>query len=135
MIQQEVVQETFGQQLQERAINLIDTLAAQLGVAAEHVYTVLGKQMFLEGLVVLITLTFAMVLTGGLARMTWRRWVPYTEKSHTDESEDALMIFLVFVSVIALLATTVATFMEGPVAIMKLLNPEYYVIKELLSVL
>lgn len=137
---QEVQDLPFGQQLEERAINLIDTLAAQLGVAAEHVYKVLSAQMFMEGVMSLITIALAVVLLSVLAHTTAKRWKVYqaivkANERQTTEGEDIVLTIAVTFTILLTVVVVISVFLSGPHAIMKLLNPEYYVIKELLTIL
>lgn len=124
----------FTQQIQERAINLIDTLALQLGVAAEHVYTVLAKQVILEGWVILITILVGTLMSFLILGGVLRYW--YVTKDYPYNSDrDMAKFFTIFGSSIAVALFVLSWFIAGPEAIMRLINPEYYVIKELLSVL
>lgn len=127
--------QNFTQQIQERAINLIDTLALQLGVAAEHVYAVLSRQVVLEAVVTLVTIFALIVFTTAAAYVAARafRWIQALDGMPSD-GQEVMTIISVVLALILIIVTTAVIFSEGPTAIMKLVNPEYYVIKELLSV-
>ena len=134
-----MIQETqeFSQQIQERVVAFIDTLAASLGVAAEHVYTVLNQQMVLEGYAAFVTIVSLIIMGGIMLRMGVGFHKVNEAKSERTVTtrEDATAFFTTFLGVLILVIGFVLLLTVGPTAVLKITNPEYYVIKELLMAL
>src|SRR5690625_2832396 len=105
----------------EKIAEYIETLAAKLGVAAEHVYGVLVRQAFVDGVRGVI---FAIVLAGV-------SYLMFRITTRVIRSEDeAFAIFPIAAFVITLVMALV--FMYNGIG--QLINPEYYAIREILDV-
>ena len=120
--------------LQDRAMQLLESFAASLGVATEHVYAVLVRQMQLEAIVYLV-LTVLMVVALAVAL---RRFVPAFKVaincSYADEDKLYPPAFVWgAISLVLLIGVAIMAVDVMPVSILKLQNPEYYAIKELLN--
>ncbi|PEM08545.1 hypothetical protein [Bacillus wiedmannii] len=109
--------------MEQKAIQMIEELAKQLGVAAEHVYTVFTKQMIIEGwtfigMVAIFTLLFAAATI-----------LLIKKADDIDETP------LVFCGVLLLCADaiTIGTWFFVGEAIQKIHNPEYWAMKEIIK--
>lgn len=132
----------------EEVINKIDQyiqeLASGLGVAAEHLYSVLVKQKVVEGVVGLsigiIMLAIAIIVAITLIKaamnasyeknrydyVTCRNW--QAKLIYGGESIPAIFLIIASVGVFS------GSFPTLYIGIGKLINPEYYAIKEILKV-
>ncbi|MFP3840308.1 hypothetical protein U5N22_08630 [Bacillus safensis] len=123
----------------DKAMAYIDKLAAKLGVAAEHVYGVLVKQMYVIGIVnvvvavtslaifaVLVRLNYLIIAKGG--RRAWEEGVTIFHKLR-GVGGGGLFSVIIIVTIAALITGMVTL----PIGIMRMVNPEYYAIKEILD--
>ncbi|UJH95716.1 hypothetical protein [Bacillus phage vB_BtM_BMBsp2] len=123
--------------LMDRADKLggfIDELAKQLGVAATHVYEVLVKQQFVEGISLLVKagvwIGILILIWTLMNKLIFKKW-----KEHDSPSGDAhfamgiLTVFVVIGSVI--IGYKVVDWVT--LGIKMLLNPEYYALDTLME--
>jgi len=108
---------------EQKVFEYIDQIAAKLGVAAEHAYPLLIKQQRINGVMDLLFGIAAIILIPYCIR--------WTVKLSKHYDYDIYAIVPIIVGIIA------AIF--GPMALYygvgELLNPEYYAIKDILSIL
>ena len=113
-------------QLLERSSGFIDKASQTLGQTAAHVYEVLVKQQFVEGIGSLVSIAlFGVVFIAG---MKW--YIDLVKKPWKEDSDDQFPIVLLGL-VIAGVGGLVLGFAVGEVsiAIQKLINPEFFAIK------
>src|SRR5690606_20139472 len=108
--------------MNEQLTQYIDTIAAKLGVAAEHVYGVLVQQAYVNGIRGLVTGVLLLTITAFLIPLIIRGF-----KTNNEE----MVIFLLLISVIAVVFGFGFTYS----GVGELFNPEYYAIRELLDVI
>ncbi|AMO25866.1 hypothetical protein Thu_238 [Bacillus phage Thurquoise] len=122
--------------LMDRADKLgsfIDELAKQLGVAATHVYEVLVKQQYVEGIGLLVKagITIAILL------FMWYLLNKFLIKNYAVIEEDYDFGFLVWIigAILAVVTFFTILFVVGDITlgIKKLLNPEYYALETLMD--
>lgn len=119
----------------ENVTEYIDVMAAKLGVAAEHVYEVLVRQQFIDGITYLVMFSLFLLLTIFLGFATVRFFKLGEETDDRDKQE-----LFAFITVCFGIATLILLFIAGfcllfnvPGAVKQLINPEYYAIKEILD--
>ncbi|MCY9274563.1 hypothetical protein [Bacillus haynesii] len=115
----------------DKAMEYIDKLAAKLGVAAEHVYGVLVKQAFANGvtdsIIGAVFLMIAVVAGVIITKVTLKSY----EERHCDwDCEWFFVVLAVGLLVILPGGIGIYVIAEGLKA---LINPEYYAIKEILD--
>jgi hypothetical protein len=103
----------------EKITQYLEQMAAKLGVAAEHVYGVLVRQQWTEGVTGIIGGALFLVL----ALMCAYLLVKFREES-------GLELILIPVGLFAMLA-----WMVGIDGIKHVMNPEYYALKEIMDVI
>lgn len=114
----------------DKALEYIDKLAAKLGIAAEHVYGVLVKQAYANGvtdvLIGVLVIAAAILLSAYTVRFVKKRL-----KTHGMDGVD-LFVLISFCLVFIVLPVFggIASVADG---IKALVNPEYYAIKEILD--
>ncbi|MCP9283002.1 hypothetical protein [Bacillus safensis] len=115
----------------DKAMAYIDKLAAKLGVAAEHVYGVLVKQAVVGGvlstLMMIVAIIVAVFLTKSLAEKS-REY-----QKHVGEYGLNPYQVIHWFTVFALVVLSIAALTNGPDMVGKIINPEYYAIKEILD--
>ncbi|QFP93441.1 UNVERIFIED_ORG: hypothetical protein Xoosp15_176 [Xanthomonas phage Xoo-sp15] len=125
------------QWLMDRADQLggfIDELAKQLGVAAGHVYEVLVKQQYVDGISLLVKsgITIAILLL-----LMWYLFNKFMIKNYTVIEDDYDFGFLVWIigGILALVTFFTILFIVGDITlgIKKLMNPEYYALETLMD--
>ncbi|WP_099301938.1 hypothetical protein [Bacillus sp. Marseille-P3800] len=124
----------MNEEVLDKVTDYIDAIAENLGVAAEHVYPLMVEQMVLEGWIAggsLIISTVLFCLMFGFAlKYTIKHW---DDLYHSD-NEIWTVVGCLILGVIALILL-IASFASVPTYIMKIMNPEYYVFKDLISIL
>ena len=122
----------MSEKLTEKAFEYIDAIAEGLGIAAAHVYAVMARQMFAEGVVwtaLLLAIVIGVPWIGvKVARRIYAKWDDFGRSS-----QEALA-YVGFIAGIAAVIFVVIAFLHLPGAVMKTVNPEYYVIREILDV-
>ena len=111
---------------EEKITEYIEKLADQLGVAAEHVWEVLTKQMFLHGL--LVTIFAGMFFIGGFCLLVFT--IKKFKDDYQKDREISFEGFCMGFPTIVILIPSTFFLVEG---IKHLLNPEYYALQEILS--
>jgi drug/metabolite transporter (DMT)-like permease len=104
----------------------IAILAQKLGVAAEHVYTVLIRQQFAEGIYAIIIIAVA-VLGLLLAVIIFKLCF-----KHGDKGEEGIAIFLGCTAA-CIGATALFVILSSTGNVLKVVNPEYYAIQEIIK--
>jgi hypothetical protein len=110
----ETLKEVMNSELSQKVAQVIEEMAKGLGLAVEHVYTILVNQMFYEGLVFSLICILGIFLTSLLIYLLW-----------TKASDEGLQV----VGTIMLGVLLVFTFVSLPNNLLKVFNPEYYAIK------
>lgn len=122
------------EQVTSRALDWVAGMASSLGIAAEHVYEVLTRQMVLEGWVTLLTSPMIIGTFLVLLFMFQRAIVALHKAEYTDEAVAIARVFVTAVpGLVFLIAAAILIFEAIPIAIMKINNPEFYAIKTLLD--
>lgn len=116
--------------LTDKAIQIIDSMAAKLGVAADQVIEVYSKQVIVEGIQQLFVAA-VLVGLGILSTFLFVKFVKNAEEYFDDFEIGAL--FYGIMLVIGMIFGAVSLCVDVPEAIGKLLNPEYYMIKDIIS--
>ncbi|MGG1018587.1 hypothetical protein ABE151_04270 [Bacillus paralicheniformis] len=115
----------------DKAMEYIDKLAEKLGVAAEHVYGVLVKQAFANGVTdAIIGAVFLMIAVVAGVIITKIAVKAYESDCGAWDVEWGLLVIIVGLSVILPGVFGIYVITEG---IKALINPEYYAIKEILD--
>ncbi|MFC8958280.1 hypothetical protein ACFTXL_01155 [Bacillus subtilis] len=114
----------------DKAMEYIDKLAAKLGVAAEHVYGVLVKQAYINGIdnIVVGTLVIiaVIILSLGVVKFVKKR----LRNSGMDGADlFVLIIFCLLFNVLPLFGGIVSV----ASGISAMINPDYYAIKDILN--
>jgi len=125
--------------LMDRADKLggfIDELAKQLGVAATHVYEVLVKQQFVDGISLLVKagiwIAVLILVWTLMNKLIFKRWSMYGDPHGYDDTQFALGILTVFVVIGSLIiGWCVVDWIT--LGIKKLLNPEYYALEDIMT--
>lgn len=118
----------------DKVTQYIDSIAASLGVAAAHVYETMTRQMVVEGVVYSAILTLLLIgaTVGGvkLIKLTTTRW----ETIYRNDWEAPVIIGWVTGGLGYVILSTVVVLVV-PESVMKIFNPEYFVIRDILSVI
>lgn len=113
--------------LLDKSSHFIDQAAQTLGQGAAHVYQVLVKQQFVEGLATIISI----VLSGTLIIISLSIFFHYGKKNWSNWDDDEKAGFVMgggFLLLVGFLVISIAS-NELAEAIKKLINPEFYAIK------
>lgn len=115
----------------DTAMAYIDKLAAKLGVAAEHVYGVLVKQAVVSGVISTLMMIGAIIVAVFLTKSLAKK--SRDHQNHIGKYD--LNPYQVFhwCAVLALAVLSLAALINGPDMVGKIINPEYYAIKEILD--
>lgn len=121
--------------------DVITGLAQQLQIPAEHVYQVFTDQYFASGLVTLILITFFLLssliglifscmayINGGKKYKEKHEYGDYCETS-----AGIIQIITMLATGIIFLICIVVVTTDASEALMQVMNPEYYTIKEIMS--
>lgn len=110
----------------------IDAIAQGLGVAASHVYEVMVRQTVISGAVGSVVMVGLCVLVAVVSAIVVRKidWSKKDRYGGMTEAQENIIIIISSVSFV----TVIAAVLILPGAIMRVLNPEYYVIKEILAI-
>lgn len=130
----------MNNEITTKVFEYIDALALNLGVASEHVYTLLVKQQMIGGISGII-FAFLYVIVGYLAVKKISEATLSTEVkaksggwfSDTTIGEDLTIFARRALWVVYGIVVIIALF-TLPYDLMRLINPEYYAIKEILNV-
>jgi hypothetical protein len=120
--------------MQEKLTQYIEVLAQKLGVAAEHLYGVLVRQAKVEGIIGLILygvlIPALLFVSYKVVSMAIKKW----DDIYEADLEMPTILGIIFLLAITVIIT-ICGFMDIPGDIGRLINPEYYAIKELLDVI
>lgn len=125
--------------MEEKAIEYIDALAANLGVAAEHVYGALLKQAMVSGVRSLVFIAICLAVSYAIIKMFKRIYADVkdtnTDSIFVDGWHDlsAAGIIASFAGGITLFILFIAIIADISNATTALLNPEYWALKEILT--
>lgn len=112
----------------------INELAKQLGVAAEHVYGVLIRQQYAEAVGTLIEafilLCVFIVLTVFFV-LGWKRANHWLEKGYDEWQVGMIIGTVVYLVASAFIIVEITSDVKD--GIMRLLNPEYYALKDIMD--
>jgi hypothetical protein len=111
---------------------VIEKMADKLGIAAEHVYTVYTKQMFVEGVVDASISLLLMIAMVSLIIYGWKKVNQYGEDNTSDDYME-FVIMMVVVTAILSVITLVVAFTWFKTGVMMALNPEFYTLKYLIE--
>lgn len=118
----------------DKVTQYIDSIAASLGVAAAHVYETMTRQMVVEGVVYSAILTLLLIgaTVGGvkLIKLTTTRW----ETIYRNDWEAPVIIGWV-TGGLGYVILSIVVVLVVPESAMKIFNPEYFVIRDILSVI
>ena len=129
----------------EQVVTLLEGIASKLGVAVEHLWEVLVRQQHVQGIADLIWAGIGIIIIAGLCifvpmftKYAHRKYV--REKEHrcgspSDEEEffGTCQYAVPVIGVILSIFIVVCTMLNLELGIQKLLNPEYFALKELLD--
>lgn len=123
--------------MEEKAFEYIDAIAANLGVAAEHVYGALLKQAMVSGLRSVVYIIICLAVSYAILKMFKRIY------ADVKEGEDGIFVDSFGVSLggvlalvfggIAIILMFFAIMSDISNATTALLNPEYWALKEILD--
>lgn len=109
----------------------IDELAKQLGVAAEHVYEILVRQQYVDGIGMLVKsgiwIVLFLVVWIAMTKLFYKKW---------DRIEDDAQFGIGMLSLVLGIVTVIMTFIiigDVTLGIKKLLNPEYYALEDIMQ--
>ena len=119
--------------MNEKIAEYIETLAQQLGVAVTHLYEVMARQQIAEGiaygLLCLVIVVVVPIIVYKMARLTFRKW----SEIYEEDGEFIIMVAWLFGG-IGSAVVFVISLLSLPEYVMHVINPEYYVVKEILEV-
>ena len=123
--------------MEEKAFEYIDAIAANLGVAAEHVYGALLKQAMVSGLRSVVYIIICLAVGYAILKMFKRIY------ADVKEGEDGIFVdsygvslggvFALVFGGIAIILMFFAIMSDISNATTALLNPEYWALKEILD--
>lgn len=123
--------------MEDKAFEYIDAIAANLGVAAEHVYGALLKQSMVSGLRSVLYIIICLAVSYVIIKMIKRIY------SDVKEGEDGIFVdsygislggvFALVFGGIAIILIFFAIMSDISNATTALLNPEYWALKEILD--
>jgi uncharacterized Fe-S radical SAM superfamily protein PflX len=116
--------EQFGMKI----VEYIDTIAKNIGVASEYVFSMLVKQMVIEGVVELTTALFGtLVIYYTIYRII--KHLFDEDRDYGDEVKYPISILCCIFAVVIFIINLALT----PENMMKIFNPEYYALKMILE--
>jgi len=123
----------MNDKLAEKAMEYVESIAQSLGVAASHVYEVMLRQTIVEGIVY----SALCIVAIGLLTFGWAKGIRRLRRNWDDimDSDLApLSVLLILFTGIGSAIAVVVSFVNLPEYVMKVVNPQYYVIREILSI-
>lgn len=129
----------MSDKITEKVFDYIDAMADKLGVATEYLMRVLIRQQIISGAVELFTSILILVLIYIAYKFGVKSWRWMKKKMETDTCRDSVIDYpeviipMTVIGFFSAIAIVVITTTMIPDAIMKLGNPEYYAIKEILD--
>lgn len=125
-----------NKEVQDKVFQYIDSLAEKLGVAVERVYEVMYKQMIVEGVISVVTaVTSILFITVGTKYFVklLRYLEEKSDESWSDNRWDILKVISWIIYLIILVISIISIYIDIPMAIGKLTNPEYYLMKDIME--
>lgn len=120
-------------EVSEKIFEYIDALAQKLGVASEYVFAMLVRQQIIEGIAylsILLLISFVIgIATSKIVKHTISNWDHLCNK----DREIGWSVASAIAGFVALILLT-ADVKYMPLYTMKIFNPEYYAIKEIMDV-
>ena len=116
-------------EIANKAFEYIDAIAAKMGVAAEHVYGILVRQQLAEGIAYSLLTTLAVIVFAVAYTKLFKAY-----RKCDGYGDEAFIYALIFGGILGLVIV-ITWFFVFPNGIMKIVNPEYYAIKEILNAL
>lgn len=128
-----------------KVYDVIQGLADQLKVPAEYVYKVYTNQFFASGLIAIIMTSFFLIFgltlivkcvrnySIGCKKFNEEKEKKYTSDDYCETFKGVSQVIGTVLGVIMLLASVIAIIVTGPESLTQMVNPEYYTIKEILS--
>lgn len=114
-------------EIQSKVVNILDTLSAKLGVASEHLWGVMVKQAYVGGISNILSVILVVVNI-----FIFMKFVKFATKEEL--LEDYFVVFFgCFVWGIITIVLVVSGFFGIFEAITQLVNPEYWVLREILA--
>lgn len=117
---------------EETITKYIDQLAQSLNVASEHVYEALIKQAMVSGIIALVWSALMLCVTIALILVIRRAWIRTQEDPYFDGVDAVIVTGVNGVIIFLVVCFGLYAVEYGLTA---LLNPEYWAIKEVLSVI
>ncbi|MBX4152414.1 hypothetical protein [Paenibacillus lautus] len=134
------------QQVMEKVFEYIDGIASKLGVASEMVLGILTKQQYIKGVLGIVMTVFLWVLAYIIFNKVSPRVVNWMKNDIERKNQKSvyknhdMMDYphIIIPGAVILLALTIATCLHTfevlPESVNMLLNPEYFVMRDLLEV-
>jgi len=125
------------EQLTNKLIEYLDAIGEALGVAAPHVYELMIRQQVIGGSLWVAVIVVLMVVIALLARLSLKKLNgKYRKESYRADEEfnNALTFWKGTVWAFGIVVLFILALCL-PHNIVRIVNPEYYVIKELLSII
>lgn len=121
--------------------DVLAALGEQLKVPAEYVYKIFTHQYQIEGMVYLITIIFFTILSIILFIIFMRMYrsglnkceSDYAKENYCESFSGVMQIIGIVVSIIGIILTFIFLGVYGSQYCMQIYNPEFYVIKEIMS--
>lgn len=118
--------------IQDKIFGYIDAIAEKLGVAAEYVFKVLVKQQIIHGITSIVVWLMSLI-----AVVVMMRFASHFDKKAREEefmgTSDNWALVLWATSGFLGFILCLVTVLGGPDAIGKIINPEYYALKEIIE--
>lgn len=107
----------------EKVFEYIDVIAAKLGVASEHVYGALIQKSFTTG-IVQVGVAFILI---GVYIFMWK----YLSKRLDRNNKDLIVSSLALGGIVIFIITMINLY----IGTLKIINPEYYAMKEIMTLI
>lgn len=125
----------MNKEVQDKVFQYIDAMADKLGVAVERVYEVMYKQMIVEGIISAVTAVISiLIITVGTKYFL--KLMNYLREKAEDTYEDRWSVLIVIswiIYLILLVISIISLYIDIPMTIGKLANPEYYLMKDIME--
>lgn len=125
--------------LTDKVFEYIDALAQKLGVASELIFRFVTKQVVTEG-ITYTALSLVGLLFVFVAYKVINKILAWTKKDIVENDNEWAdyphsIISIIIIGVFSLICFILIVFNILPESIMKIANPEYYTLKEIMSVI
>lgn len=134
------------QQVMDKVFGYIDGIASKLGVASEMILGILTKQQYIKGVIGIVMTVFMWILAYIIYRKGSPRIINWmkkdierkNQKSHYKNHDMMDYPHIIIPGVVILIVLTITTCLHTfevlPESVNMLLNPEYFVMQDLLEV-